>query len=158
VLLFDIVFDYFYHSIRKFRLTLIWSKGKNVENKNEGVGRGTRVRVRQVSPSIYFHFQHFYLSTYVPFLFSTFIFSTFLPFDIFTFDQSRGNPYYIINIHIHSFLITLDKKNLNFLCKNSTIWWSQKWLNSYNKMYRTCDYKKMKWKRHIYDINQQNKC
>jgi hypothetical protein len=56
------------------------SKDKNVENKNEGVGRGTRVRVRarEVSPSIYFHFQHFYLSTYVPFLFSTFIFSTFL--------------------------------------------------------------------------------
>jgi hypothetical protein len=59
------------------------SKDKNVENKNEGVGRGKTVRVwaRGVSPSIYFHFQHFYLSTYVPFLFSTFL----------PFDQSRGN-------------------------------------------------------------------
>jgi hypothetical protein len=66
--------------VKKERLTLIWSKGKNVENKNEGAGRGIRVRMRarEVSPSIYFHFQHFYLSTYVPFLFSTFIFSTFL--------------------------------------------------------------------------------
>jgi hypothetical protein len=54
------------------------SKDKNVENKNEGVCRGTRVRVRvrEVSPSIYFHFQHFYRSTYVPFLFSTFLLST----------------------------------------------------------------------------------
>ncbi len=55
------------------------SKDKNVENKNEGVGSGTRLRVRarEVSPSIYFHFQHFYLSTYVPlFLFSTFLLST----------------------------------------------------------------------------------
>jgi hypothetical protein len=36
------------------QLTLIWSKDKNVENKNEGVGRSTRVRVRarEVSPSI----------------------------------------------------------------------------------------------------------
>jgi hypothetical protein len=51
-------------------------ENKNVENKNEGVGRGTRVR--EVSPSIYFHFQHFYRSTYVPFFFPTFIFSTFL--------------------------------------------------------------------------------
>jgi hypothetical protein len=56
------------------------SKDKNVENKNEGVGRGTRVRVRarEISPFIYFHFPHFYLSTYVPLLFSAFIFSTFL--------------------------------------------------------------------------------
>jgi hypothetical protein len=52
-------------------------ENKNVENKNEGVGRDTRVRVkvREVSRSIYFHFQHFYLSTYVPFLFSTFLLS-----------------------------------------------------------------------------------
>jgi hypothetical protein len=64
--------------ISKFRLTLIWSKGKNVENKNEGLWRGTRVtvRAREVSRSIYFHFQHFYLSTYVPFLFSTFLLLT----------------------------------------------------------------------------------
>jgi hypothetical protein len=48
------------------------------KDKNEGAGRGTRVRVRarEVSPSICFHFQHFYLSAYVPFLFSIFIFST----------------------------------------------------------------------------------
>jgi hypothetical protein len=48
-------------------LTLIWFKRKNVENQNEGVGRGTRVRVRarEVYPSIYFHFQHFYLSTFL---------------------------------------------------------------------------------------------
>jgi hypothetical protein len=93
-------------------LTLIWSKGKNVENKNEGVGRGTRVsvRARKVSPSIYFHFQHFYRSTYVPFWFATFIFSRFLPFEIFTFDQSRENRMrfvleytlvFSISIHLH---------------------------------------------------------
>jgi hypothetical protein len=59
------------------------SKDTNVENENEGIGRGTRVRVRarEVSPSIYFHFQHFRLSTYVPVLFSTFL----------PFHQSRGN-------------------------------------------------------------------
>ncbi len=91
--------------VKKERLTLIWSKGKNVENKNEGAGRGTRVRVREVSPSIYFHFQHLYLSTYVPFLFSTFIFSAFLPFDIFTFDQSRGN-----RINVNSSLFMSQKE------------------------------------------------
>jgi hypothetical protein len=77
----------------QFCLTLIWSKGKNVENKNEGAGRGTRVRVRvrEVSRSIYFHFQHFYLSTYVPFFFL---------FDFFTFDQSSVNTQYVIPLSL----------------------------------------------------------
>jgi len=62
-------------------------ENKNVENKNEGVGRDTRVRVRarEVSRSIYYRFQHFYLSTYVPFLFSTFLLSTKVG-GIFSFD------------------------------------------------------------------------
>jgi len=72
------------------------SKDKNIENKNEGAGGDARliVRVREVSPSISFHFQPFYLSTFVPFWFLTFEFSVFLAFDIFTFGVIRGNPIY----------------------------------------------------------------
>ncbi len=74
------------------------SKGENIENKNvddknEGVGGNVRVwvRVREVPPSVYFHFQQFYHSTYLLFCFSTFRFSIFLSFDIFTFDISWVN-------------------------------------------------------------------
>ncbi len=58
-------------------LTQLWSKDKNVDDKNESVGGNVRVwvRVREVPPFVFFHFQQFYHSTYLLFCFSTFLLS-----------------------------------------------------------------------------------
>ena len=87
-------------------------ENKNVENKNEEVGRGARVRVRarEVSPSIYFHFQHFYLSTYVPFLFSTFLFSTKLGGIVYCFFFSL---FLYSPTVIYSLFVTIKARTLN---------------------------------------------
>jgi hypothetical protein len=52
------------------------------------------VRVREISTSKLYCFQHLYLSTFVSFVFSTFIIFDIFTFDIFTFDViqvNRGN-------------------------------------------------------------------
>jgi hypothetical protein len=52
----------------RFWLTQIWSKGKNVGNQNEGVGRGTRVRVRarEVSTAYFEENIPFYTAPKIP--------------------------------------------------------------------------------------------
>jgi hypothetical protein len=70
------------------------------KDKNEGVGRDTRVRVRarEVSRSIYLHFQHFYLSTYAPFLFSTFFLSI-------KVGESSHLTRYLLSFHIAHYVL-----------------------------------------------------
>ncbi len=103
-------------------LTLIWSKGKNVENKNEGVGRGTRVRVRarEVSPSIYFHFQHFYLSTKVGGISdSSSLFNLILLKVVFLFHiELNGFQIHVRKVRIHTFLLVHHLINISVIWQN----------------------------------------
>ena len=51
------------------------AESESVENKLRNQEEDIRVKVREIYTSMHFHFQYFYLSTFVLFLFSTFLLS-----------------------------------------------------------------------------------